>query len=83
MPRKEKKLTEEPKAEVTEPEAPEPEVSFGKCKACDSELKRILYDSRATEPVYVYVCDNPGCPLYRQPQKYDGVLPTGINITIA
>jgi len=96
MARKKKKLAEEPKAEEpqaemaefqAEPKAeviPEPEiVSFGKCKACGSELKRILYDSRAKEPVYLYVCDNGGCPLYRRPQKYDGVLPAGVNMAIA
>ena len=90
MPRKKKAVAEEPKAEVT-PEfvVPEPEievkaeVSFGKCKACSFELKRILYDSRAKESVYLYVCDNGGCPLYRQPQKYEGDLPRGVNIAIA
>lgn len=72
---------EEPKAEVI---APEPEVvSFGKCKSCGSELKKLLYDSRAKEPLYLYVCDKVGCPIYQQPQKYEGDLPAGMNITIA
>lgn len=85
MARKKKKLAEEPKAEVT-PEfvAPEPEiVSFGKCKACGSELKKLLYDSRAETPVYLYVCDKGDCPLYRQPQNYEGDLPAGVNMAIA
>lgn len=53
------------------------------CKACDSELKKLLYDSRAEKPLYVYVCDKVDCSLYRQPQKYNGVLPEGVNIAIA
>jgi predicted nucleic acid-binding Zn ribbon protein len=53
-----------------------------KCKQCKARLKRILFDSRAKKPVYLYVCDNNGCPLYRQPQKYSGGLPEGVNITI-
>ena len=37
----------------------------------------------AEEPLYLYVCDNGGCSLYRRPQKYEGALPTGFNIAIA
>lgn len=89
MARKKKNLIEEPQAEVAEFQAepkaevtPEPEiVSFGKCKHCDFELKKILFDSRAENPLYLYVCDNSDCPLYRRPQKTEGALPTGINIT--
>lgn len=68
------------------PKAEEPRVApveeILKCKHCGSELKRILFDSRAKKPLYLYVCDNSDCPLYRQPQKYDGELPQGFNIAI-
>jgi len=66
-----------------EAEKPRAAVEVLKCKHCRSELKRTLFDSRAKKPLYLYVCDKGNCPLYRQPQKYDGELPQGINIAIA
>ena len=86
MPRKNKAL-KGPKAEVKRPREKQParpkaEV-IQECKACGSELKKLLYDSRAKKKVYLHVCDKGDCPLYRQPQKYNGVLPVGINIAIA
>lgn len=56
-------------------------ATVGKCKQCGSKLKKLLFDSRAKKPLYLYVCDKIGCPLYRQPQKYDGDLPMGMAMT--
>lgn len=64
------------------PKAKAPKAEVLKCKHCQTELKKIVFDSRAKKAVYLYVCDKDGCPLYRQPQKYNGKLPTGINIAI-
>ena len=74
MPGKKKQLAEMPEVKVK---------VIQECKACGSELKKMLYDSRAEKPVYLYVCDKVDCPLYRQPQKYNGVLPGDVNIAIA
>jgi len=82
-----KKRATTPKAKVTKPRAvkvePEVKAEVYKCKSCGSELKKILFDSKATEPVYLYVCDVRNCPLYRQPQEYDGPKSERIHFILA
>jgi len=38
---------------------------LGKCSACNSNLVKLLVDSRAAIPQYVVVCNNQDCPQYR------------------
>jgi len=53
------------------------------CKSCGNNLIKILFDSRAEKPLYLYLCNNPDCPLYRQPQESAGDKPRNINIIMA
>lgn len=70
MPEGTKKRATKPRA--VKPEEPEVKAEVLKCKSCGSELKKILFDSKAEERIYLYVCDKRNCLLYRQPQQYDG-----------
>ena len=74
MAEKETKKPRAVKPKAEEPAKVELEVKAEvyKCKSCGSELKRIVFDSKAEVPIYLYVCDKRNCPFYRQPQGYDG-----------